>query len=1649
MIPENRGWFNRYVEFVDKSEQNKNQAPTSSSGSLKKSKSHSTVTHIRSYSAIALFFINLFSRKTKQTQVIPYNYNRPNPKTGKLEPVSYLLDAKHIRVLRSSVEPPSDPAKSDPPKPADSAKKDLPISKEEIETLTTWFATYTKTDLVATASLNTSGQAFALLNSPSGAPQPTPPPPAATPPPAAAPPAVAAANGVSSPAPKHVIETQKHLQSIQAKLAARGLPDQLTPLKVTLDNGKSYLIWTQEVRVSKIPTLNITLFTDSFNPYQDDPNKLSFSGIDPNSKLTLFQNKKEVTEPEIESTLEKFLSELEEIKIEMPNAEFDLFSTKFINKKRGDGGDSYRDFIGQIRQKELKLDPEKMESLRTNLEVVLEFVAKAPNIEELSQRIKRLENSLELANNEAIEEKITAWAKEIRPELFNKLNTNLMKLFTNKQSTKAFIYSCMLDDKLSADHPIFYDPTSPTHQTPLAMAFMEHRKQTIPDFFREQYLAKKAKEWKANAPDQKKGKKGNYQANVALLVDLIKNQSVSFLDLYRFLNERKIPLNIGQAKGFMNNPAVIQAFKDHRGMDPEAFYRKFKLEDYNEKWHRNISKGKNEATAEANAQLLRELIEDTELIKNDHLLQFFKIIGVRFGEGKWFDAAQTYKLREILESTRPSVYEQLLEIEKTEQLAAAGQIKKQHLAPVDPIRDLVTINCHGGFSHSKFELPPNVFLLIPHPNGLDQSYVLNSGKTSFESMIYGRNDGQLPLPTSGGFQLCEPGSVVNDLFLTPWSGAHDTQVEYEAWAKRGAKSAPQDADAFKGKPIPAFATVPARNGKGEQFKYKGQNKEKVKVFGATTLQAVIEERVRNTPPGQPIVIIPFTCNAKSNASNVTISCNPQLGFDISPLFAPFVQAAAAQPQQPPPPPPAAATKPPSPAPAVSAGAGSPAAKQAAAAAAPPPAGGKGSVSPKDVEDEFRRLYPAAAVSDLPTRLEDSADIFQLISEAYDRSTWQQPLALLKLSLQSQAYETLTTMKNTLIILNSDPRFNNTHVGQNGPTARKYILEQLNGRFAAQIEAIISCMTDKSETKEEFCNQLLACLAKQDEKGLTLLARKAWVSIRSEEDLPDELKIEAAAPPPGAPFVPADPAQAAAASASPLQQPPPPPPAAAAAPPPAAQLPTLQTAQAEAATIHATTEEFYDLGEVVKNFKVNLTQGKTEAELRQIYEKQQDKIAALKEALEDQVTPKEIILQGQDSINRGFLTAYAHYFQNQEFIEALFAAEALIKMREIDENILKVCNGIHGGSLKITDLITFGLSGNSPEALESLPINRVVSWKMKDQHLLLPNFTKEEQSAALNEYLNRKRNWKNLVSFIKLLGGNPQPAASPYHQSKWKQYRLADTVLEKLEGKDERTVLAAGLFTPDEMKEQARQGLMDLCLAMGVPLPNIQKEAATYTSALFHTPLSQKKFTIGTTLDNLVDQITKTPALLIPGISHGLDRVHLLAALLDKEKSITLQSEQGPVEYSMHDIYMAVFRKLEDSPTHDRAIAAEQFYIRLKMAIKGLDKKEGPADGAAPASQPVHAPPMPVVAPTPIEEKINDIYGDKDDDDAVLLKNFLKENPNPQLQKAIEIVSRLQASTAAKYLKPIIQSINEKKDITDQVNLIFKIFNQNPSPPDQA
>ena len=44
---------------------------------------------------------------------------------------------------------------------------------------------------------------------------------------------------------------------------------------------------------------------------------------------------------------------------------------------------------------------------------------------------------------------------------------------------------------------------------------------------------------------------------------------------------------------------------------------------------------------------------------------------------------------------------------------------------MDPIQHLYTLNSHGAFADDKFELPENVYVLIPHTKGLEIPYVLN------------------------------------------------------------------------------------------------------------------------------------------------------------------------------------------------------------------------------------------------------------------------------------------------------------------------------------------------------------------------------------------------------------------------------------------------------------------------------------------------------------------------------------------------------------------------------------------------------------------------------------------------------------------------------------------------------------------------------------------------------------------------------------------------------------------------------------------------------------------------------------------------------------------------------------------------------------
>ena len=191
----------------------------------------------------------------------------------------------------------------------------------------------------------------------------------------------------------------------------------------------------------------------------------------------------------------------------------------------------------------------------------------------------------------------------------------------------------------------------------------------------------------------------------------------------------------------------------------------------------------------------------------------------------------------------------------------------------------MSLNCHGSFNLESFQLPEDVYVLAPHPEGFDKPYILLSpSKGSFEDRLYASGDGKFPTPDSGGWRLYKPGENVPNLQLSSWSGGTASE-EYRKWST---SSGEKDKDLFDSKNIPAFATVPARAENGDQYQAAGEMKKKVKVFGNTNLREVIR-KLRQENKEKPIVLIPFVCNAAAN-QNARVKCDGTSLMDMQALF---------------------------------------------------------------------------------------------------------------------------------------------------------------------------------------------------------------------------------------------------------------------------------------------------------------------------------------------------------------------------------------------------------------------------------------------------------------------------------------------------------------------------------------------------------------------------------------------------------------------------------------------------------------------------------------------------------------------------------------------------------------------------------------------
>ena len=208
-------------------------------------------------------------------------------------------------------------------------------------------------------------------------------------------------------------------------------------------------------------------------------------------------------------------------------------------------------------------------------------------------------------------------------------------------------------------------------------------------------------------------------------------------------------------------------------------------------------------------------------------------------------------------------------------------IERNNNSEFDPFSSLVTINCHGLRMNENFRLQNHVYVLVPHPQGLEASFLLDSppGNISFEELIYNQGDGNLPESSAGNWFLYRPGELIRNIAFNPWSLNKNTRIEYNNWVKRVPKDDLAYVEASE-KSIPRFAIVPARSSNGSLLYYKGQLKTKVKVFGTTSLSEILGYLLNLN---HSVVLIPFTCNQGEN--NITIRCSTVNYINISSIFA--------------------------------------------------------------------------------------------------------------------------------------------------------------------------------------------------------------------------------------------------------------------------------------------------------------------------------------------------------------------------------------------------------------------------------------------------------------------------------------------------------------------------------------------------------------------------------------------------------------------------------------------------------------------------------------------------------------------------------------------------------------------------------------------
>jgi hypothetical protein len=367
---------------------------------------------------------------------------------------------------------------------------------------------------------------------------------------------------------------------------------------------------------------------------------------------------------------------------------------------------------------------------------------------------------------------------------------------------------------------------------------------------------------------------GEEDANYRILESLIEDPSVvTDEQLYQFLVDVHVRLSGGWFYSKTGEPTDLSLeIAQKRNRPVTEFFKNGFLQSIRAKWAG--------ASEQDKTTLVQQVIKHT-LVSDDEVRDVIDKLHIDV------PALLGGQADVIFQTNRGRPFGTFM-AKSTAPAAAAQGVMPSPSTMDDPLKCMITLNSHGSFSNKQFTLPQNVYVLVPHPQGLDQPYIVESpqGGLSFEEMIYrsGGSADRFPSSSGGGWRVYKPGELVHNLHLSPWTPSTDVNEEFTSWS---ARVPPEDAAKARpaGGSVPQFALVPARDGSQNPLRYGGEEKSKVKVFGSTDLQTVIT-KLQKEKPGEPIVLVPFACNYQSGTHNLSIQCStsPTPPANIKGLF---------------------------------------------------------------------------------------------------------------------------------------------------------------------------------------------------------------------------------------------------------------------------------------------------------------------------------------------------------------------------------------------------------------------------------------------------------------------------------------------------------------------------------------------------------------------------------------------------------------------------------------------------------------------------------------------------------------------------------------------------------------------------------------------